>query len=34
MVSSGSDDESAKNFSGMDDVDREKEGMCNGILGN
>ena len=34
MVSSGSDDESSETFSGTDDVDREKEGMCNGILGN
>ena len=33
MVSAGSDDESTNTFSGMDDVDKEKEGMCSGILG-
>ena len=32
MVSVGSDDEDTKAFPGRDDVDREKEGMCNGIL--
>ena len=33
MVVDGSDDEDTKAFSGIDDVDKEKEGMCNGILG-
>ena len=33
MVVDGSDDEDTKAFSGTDDVDREKEGMCSGILG-
>ena len=33
MVSAGSDDEDTKAFSRTDDIDREKEGMCSGILG-
>ena len=33
MVLAGSDDESTNTFSGTNDVDREKEGMCSGILG-
>ena len=33
MVLVGNDDEDTKAFSGMNDVDREKEGMCRGILG-
>ena len=33
MASAGSDGEGTEAFSGMDDVYREKQGMCNEILG-
>ena len=33
MALAGIDDESTQTFSRTDDVDREKQGMCSGILG-